>query len=215
MVASPPLSGFGDLVNKPGLAGQGTSTPSEKVFGSHYVIHVLDSALLAAVSGGPYFDPSYGQIYTGPLNFESSAVDGYALRDEHSISIPGTPPARPFVARKAAGAANITLADGLDSTLTLVLPADHTTGLSGPPVFTWTPVSGATIYRLSLSSSNAFPAGISTVPITPYDPSASTFTWPTSLSPSSTYYWKVEASNCYFSGTWRTVSSARSFTTAP
>jgi hypothetical protein len=74
---------YGELVSQVGLAGQNSPTPSEKVFGEHYILKITD---VEAISNGRlttfYYDPSYGVIYKGKKeeaerNFEKDAVAGY------------------------------------------------------------------------------------------------------------------------------------------
>jgi hypothetical protein len=74
---------YGELVSQVGLAGQNSPTPSEKVFGVHYILKITDSD---AISDGRlttfYYDPSYGVTYPGEKeeaqrNFEKDAVAGY------------------------------------------------------------------------------------------------------------------------------------------
>ena len=62
------------------IAGQNTHPPSEKMFGSHFIVKA-DSSLINPGIGGPYFDPSYGVTYTDSTNFVSTALDGYVVRD--------------------------------------------------------------------------------------------------------------------------------------
>ena len=84
----PERSDYGDLFNRPGIAGQNgiaspmppyTPTPLEKFFGSHYIVKVplLDGA---APPGNRYFDPSYGVSYSSEAGFEAAAIAGYAYR---------------------------------------------------------------------------------------------------------------------------------------
>jgi hypothetical protein len=74
---------YGDLTSKTGIAGQNSPTPSEKIFGRHFIVKITDSE--AVHDGGLttfYYDPSYGVTYAGDkigaeVNFENQAVDGY------------------------------------------------------------------------------------------------------------------------------------------
>ena len=81
----PPPGGFGDLTNEIGVPGQneptapgpnepGTPsvTPSEKVFGLHFIVEIP-----IAPFGNQYYDPSYGVTYPSAAGFESQAVQGY------------------------------------------------------------------------------------------------------------------------------------------
>lgn len=72
----PALASYGDPTNGYGLAGQNSPDPSEKVFGSHFIVKVQGS-LTPPSTPGPYFDPSYGRWYTDPTDFEKNAVAGY------------------------------------------------------------------------------------------------------------------------------------------
>jgi hypothetical protein len=67
---------YGDLRSLDTLPGQNTRPPSEKVFGSHFIVKV-DPSLYPGV--GPYFDPSYGVWYSSSADFEAKAIDGYLL----------------------------------------------------------------------------------------------------------------------------------------
>ena len=102
-----PSSGYGDLTNLQGVAGQGENmntsppfTPLEKVFASHFIVQIptLDGA---PTNGNQYYDPSYGVTYPSPAGFEAQAVAGYAAQFAPDVSgsggyhvfapIPGTP----------------------------------------------------------------------------------------------------------------------------
>jgi hypothetical protein len=74
---------YGDLISKEGIKGQNSPTPSEKIFGQHFIVKVTDSQ---AIEDGRlttfYYDPSYGVTYKGnkeeaERDFEDKAVDGY------------------------------------------------------------------------------------------------------------------------------------------
>jgi hypothetical protein len=92
MVPLQPLGLYGDMTSLSGLPGQGElflqpqNTPSEKWFGSHYIVKLVDPTLAPADQPGPYFDASYGVWYTDAASFESKAVAGYArqVRPENS-----------------------------------------------------------------------------------------------------------------------------------
>lgn len=75
---------YGDLVSKNTLAGQNSRPPSEKMFGSHYIVKVLppdpSQPPVVPLDEDQYFDPSYGVTYKNQDDFEDKAVDGYALR---------------------------------------------------------------------------------------------------------------------------------------
>ena len=60
-------NGYGELTNKPGLLGQGTSlgsSPSQKAFGWHQFLRYTDAANVTK-----WYDQSYGQIYVSEINF--------------------------------------------------------------------------------------------------------------------------------------------------
>jgi hypothetical protein len=76
MVPLPSNSVFGDLTSGPGIPGQNSATPSEKLFGRHFVVKAPANLNV----GGPYFDPSYGVTYSDKCDFESKAIAGYADR---------------------------------------------------------------------------------------------------------------------------------------
>lgn len=68
MVPPFPNDVYGDLTSLSGIPGQNTATPSEKVFGSHFIVQ----------QGAAFYDPSYGVTYSGPTDFQTKAVAGYA-----------------------------------------------------------------------------------------------------------------------------------------
>ena len=77
MVPAPPTQIFGELKSEAGAPGQNTAPPSEKAFGSHYIVKI-DSTLVPFGQPGPYFDPSYGLFYTSEFDFEIKSIWGYA-----------------------------------------------------------------------------------------------------------------------------------------
>jgi hypothetical protein len=78
MVTSPPSGpAFGDLRSAAGVAGQNSMTPSEKAFGSHFIVEVNNSLI---TTQGPYFDPSYGKTYANNCDFETQDIAGYASK---------------------------------------------------------------------------------------------------------------------------------------
>jgi hypothetical protein len=87
----------------------------------------------------------------------------------------------------------------------LASPASEATGVSIAPTLSWNASNGASSYRLQVSTSSTFE-------ITIFDQSAITNTSQTltALSHSTTYHWRVNASNAAGTSDW---SSARSFTT--
>lgn len=59
--------GWGDMTpNMLGIPGQG-GVPSQRVFENHQVVKY----------NGMYYDPSYGETYRGPYDFESQTLNGY------------------------------------------------------------------------------------------------------------------------------------------
>ena len=95
----PARDSYGDLANNPGLSGQNSATPSEKVFGSHYFVKV--DASVAPPGSGPYFDPSYGVWYSTEGDFEAKAIEGYAAKVGDNADSPN------FHARKPGSDATI------------------------------------------------------------------------------------------------------------
>jgi hypothetical protein len=101
MVPPQPGGVFGDLTNTPDLKGQNSAPPSEKLFGSHYIVKMIDAPPIL------YYDASYGVTYTGATPaaaadyFETNAVEGYVRR--FSTDAPGV-----VRMRDAAGQHNIT-----------------------------------------------------------------------------------------------------------
>jgi hypothetical protein len=89
---------------------------------------------------------------------------------------------------------------------TLASPANQDTGVSQNPTLSWTSSTGATSYGLQVSTSSGFGTTIvnqTGIQTTSYGASG--------LSPSTTYYWRVNATNSAGTSSWSTV---RSFTTA-
>jgi hypothetical protein len=88
MVPLTPAQLYGDLTSLQGAPGQGennppaggvpSGTPSEKVFGAHFIVKILDPILAPPSQAGPYFDPSYGFWYADAADFETKAIAGYA-----------------------------------------------------------------------------------------------------------------------------------------
>jgi uncharacterized protein (TIGR02145 family) len=91
---------------------------------------------------------------------------------------------------------------------TLTSPGNGATTTSLTPALTWNTVSGATTYRVQLSTISTFVNPVlndSTV-------SGGTKTVSAALSVNTTYYWRVNAKNAGGTGSW---SAIRSFTTQP
>ncbi|NGP78186.1 T9SS type A sorting domain-containing protein, partial [Balneolaceae bacterium YR4-1] len=82
-------------------------------------------------------------------------------------------------------------------TPSLVSPSDGATGISTSPTLDWNSVGGANTYRVQLSSSSDFSS-------IEADQSGLTATqWEVSgLANSTSYYWRVQASNSYGSSSW-------------
>jgi len=90
MVPPLPADVYGDMLSLPGIPGQNTVTPSEKAFGSHFIVKVL----------GSYYDPSYGVTYVDADDFEEKSVAGYFNR------FPGAA-FNEYQVRKSTGLSNI------------------------------------------------------------------------------------------------------------
>jgi hypothetical protein len=90
---------------------------------------------------------------------------------------------------------------------TLLSPANNATGVSITPTLSWNASSGATSYRLQVSTKNDFTTTV-------FDQSGingTSYTVPSGkLSANITYYWRVNATNAGGTSAW---SSVRSFTT--
>lgn len=67
---APAQNVYGSMTSNPGVAGQNSATPSEKVHFNHGIVCVPAT--------GFFYDPSYGLGYDGPSDFENQALDGYA-----------------------------------------------------------------------------------------------------------------------------------------
>jgi hypothetical protein len=66
---------YGDLKSLDAIRGQNTTPPSEKVFGSHFIVEI-DPLI---TTGHRYYDPSYGVSYKDDIDFENKAIYGYAV----------------------------------------------------------------------------------------------------------------------------------------
>jgi len=81
MVPPEPNGIYGDLTSRGTVPGQNSTPPSEKAFGSHFIVMVAPGqSPVVDSSADQYFDPSYGVTYTNPSSFEIRAVDGYFTR---------------------------------------------------------------------------------------------------------------------------------------
>jgi hypothetical protein len=69
---------FDETEGKDGLAGQGMTTPSQKMFRKHFIV----SYTVDVLAPTRYFDPSYGLEPSSPLDWESTAIYGVS-RDGH------------------------------------------------------------------------------------------------------------------------------------
>jgi hypothetical protein len=99
-----PLSSVsGDITSDSGLPGQNSPTPSEKLFGLHFIVQAPPG------SSSGYYDPSYGVQYTGPCGvpdgFESNSIAGYAFPASSDSPTAST---WDFGVRQPSGPCNIT-----------------------------------------------------------------------------------------------------------
>jgi len=185
---------YGNLTSTAGLAGQNTPTPSEKVFGQHYIV-ALGPTLATSIPGDSYFDPSYGRTYTNAAVFETGtgagtgSVAGYAVKDTN----PGAPFGG-FVVRQTSGPTNIAFVTAAPGSPTLSAPANGSTGNPSSVLFSWLPTSGATQYTINLSTSSSFSAG-NTSYLVPGGATTLSYTV-TGVPGATTFYWKVVAANC-------------------
>ncbi len=93
---------------------------------------------------------------------------------------------------------------------TLSSPANGATGVSTSPTLSWNASSGATSYRLQVSTSSAFSTTV-------FDQSGITSTSQavTGLANGTLYYWRVNASNTAGTSAWSSVWSFTTTSTAP
>ena len=93
-----PSGGYGDLSDALGLAGQGISTPHEKVFDFHFTVclpptnlapaAIPDSSWTYSGISCAYYDPSYGVTFTSPADFETKSIEGYAQKRGSDVVAP-------------------------------------------------------------------------------------------------------------------------------
>ncbi|MGN6519172.1 MAG: proprotein convertase P-domain-containing protein [Dokdonella sp.] len=127
-----------------------------------------------------------------------------AAAGSYTVTVRGTDNQAPAVVKDATFAVQI--AAGQPGSTSLTVPANGATGVGTTPTFTWSAIADATQYRFQLSTSPAFGSFVANEVV-----SATSFTPATSLSPNTTYYWRVYGMNGCGEGTASTVSS---FTTA-
>jgi len=105
------------------------------------------------------------------------------------------------------GTRNFTTIVGAPTIPSLVAPSAGATGISTTPTLSWNPAIGADSYNLQLSTSSSF--GSLVVNRTGLTSTSSNIT---GLLSSTTYFWRVSATNA---GGTSPFSDARSFTTSP
>lgn len=66
---------YGELSTEPGIAGQGSQSPSQRVFQVHKINYV----------GETYYDPSYGNLYTNENDMEAF-LDGYYTNKVNGVN---------------------------------------------------------------------------------------------------------------------------------
>lgn len=88
----------------------------------------------------------------------------------------------------------------------LLTPPDWATGVSLFPTFTWSPVSGATYYRIQVGTGPSDVLDVSNITTTSYTVVQNVLTGLT------TYYWRIKAYNATSESNWATYFH---FTTAP
>ncbi len=190
-----------------------------------YADGVQQDVLPASFSVPRYFIGSHGyntmlgtiddvRIYNRTLSaaeIRSLASLGGALRDPNGNTLDGeflgalpsgdAVPGGDFVATFSV---NYPVAPGA---FTLDAPADGATEVSIRPTFTWNPAPAALTYTLQIDTDPSF----STMVFTEPNLSSTFYTWRFSLSPGTTYYWRVRAVNGV--GTSIATGSPRRFTT--
>lgn len=91
--------------------------------------------------------------------------------------------------------------------VSLSAPANNSIGVSTTPSLTWVAAANAASYDLLIATNSNFTAGLQTI----NNISTNSFTFTGSLTPSTTFFWKVRAVNNCNTGSY---SSTYSFTTA-
>nr|WP_225444633.1 S8 family serine peptidase [Pseudomarimonas arenosa] len=106
---------------------------------------------------------------------------------------------------RASGSVNLSVFAAAPAAITLGAPANNATDQSLRPTLSWTASSGASTYTVEVSTSSDFSSILATATV-----NGTSYTLPSELNPSTTYYWRVRAANICGSGA---NSQVRSFTT--
>jgi hypothetical protein len=83
----------------------------------------------------------------------------------------------------------------------LLAPTNATTGISTTPKLTWSTVANATRYRLQVSTSSMF----ATLAVNDSNLTVAADSLKIPLAGTTTYYWRVNASNTYGTSAWTTI----------
>ncbi len=143
--------------------------------------------------------PSAGGATTA-LNVSTSAA---AVAGPYTVTISGTNGGGSPTVRT--DSFNVDVFSGMPALVSLSSPADAAGGQGYRPTLSWAAVAGATNYLVQVSTTSNFAVILDSTTI-----SGTSFQTAVTLSPSTTYFWRVRAINPCGDGTF---SAPRSFTT--
>lgn len=113
----------------------------------------------------------------------------------YPITLEGTFGGPPPITRSAAFTVNVS--QGLPAAATLTAPADNATSVATMPTFTWGAIAGASSYLVQVATDSAFTNIVASGTVT-----GNSFTPGTALNTTTTYYWRVKASNACGDGSY-------------
>ncbi|WP_257385497.1 proprotein convertase P-domain-containing protein [Tahibacter caeni] len=136
---------------------------------------------------------SPGSAITVNLTTAAAAPTG-----TYPITLEGTFGGPPSITRSAAFTVNVS--QGLPTAAALTAPADNATSVATMPTFTWAAVAGANSYLVEVASDAAFTNIVASGTVT-----SPSFTPASALNTTTTYYWRVKASNACGDGAYSPV----------
>ena len=161
----------------------------------------INAAVFPTANYSP--NPVVNPAGAGTTSVLSVSTAPAAVTGNYTINVHATDAGGPPIVRDAT--INVAVANGAPAAVSLSAPADGASGVATMPTLTWTAIPAATSYTVEVASDPGFATIVSSGTVT------GTSFQATGLAPSTTYYWRVRATNACGAGT---NSVARSFTTA-